>query len=85
MLTKSRAYQRGKRNAFGSYPQWMGNPYLDLPAGESGQCRRQLMYKKPNESLNKDSPSTKCQGLFLRTDERLKSGKLIFITMGNYP
>ena len=49
------------RNAFGSHPQWRENPYLHLLAGEMGNVVNAQRRREPNESLDKDSPSTKCQ------------------------
>ena len=51
-------YQRGMRNAFGSYPQWRKTPNLYLLAGKSGQ-RYKLRRRGPKESQDKDSPFTK--------------------------
>ena len=56
------------RNAFGSQPQWREDAYLHLLAGESGQRHRRLT--SPNDSREKDSPSTKCQRPSRRMDER---------------
>ena len=65
------------RNSFWSLPQWGGNPYLHLLEGENGKRRR-----GPNESRDKDSPSTMCQWPSQRQDERVDVRTTFVLRMG---
>ena len=77
-------YQRGMTNLIGSYPQWRGNPYIDLLAEGSGQGHRLLTYGGPNESQDKGF------SLYQATTAFSEGGwasrvQLVVLRMENYP